>query len=128
MTVVRIVRILFGLLLLVFFGLGLGIFGWMPPTASGAGRPMQDAIAGSGYIIPIIEATYLVVGVSYLTNRYVALASVILFPVSLNILLFHLILDPGTSSLIAALLLFILNLSMLYVSRQAYGPLLKSQT
>ena len=128
MTVIRIFQILFGLLLLVFFALGLGLFGWMPPLASEAGRPMQDAIAGSGYIIPIIEATYLIASVAYLTNRYVALASVILFPVSLNILLFHLILDPATGSLVAALLLVILNLFMLYANREAYAPLLKSRT
>ena len=127
MTVVRIVRILFGLMLLVFFAMGLGLFGWAPPVASEAGRPLQDAIAGSGYILPIIQATYLFAGVSYLANRYVALASVILFPVSVNILLYHLFLDPGGVTLLAALALFLPNLFMLYVCRAAYAPLLKSR-
>lgn len=127
MAVVRVVRMLFGLLLLVFLAMGLGLLGWAPPVASEAGRPLQDAIAGSGYIIPIILAAFLIAGISYLTNRYVALASVLLFPVSLNILLYHLFLDPGRTSLLASLLLFLPNLFMLYVCRTTYVPLLKSR-
>jgi len=122
---IHVFRTLFGVMLLYWTAVGLGAFGWKPPAVSDIARPLRDAIFASGYMIPAVLAVYFVVGVSYVTNRYVALASVILFPVSLNILLFHAFLNRPSVPM--ALVLFVPNLVMLYLCRDAYAPLLHSQ-
>ena len=120
-----ITRIICGIL--VFFSglMGLGIIGWEPPIAGPEARPFQLAMHEAGYFLPIITAIYLITGISFVTNRYAAFSSVVLFPISLNILLFHAILEAG--QLPAAAALFVINCFMLWYCRAAYAPLLRTK-
>jgi putative oxidoreductase len=61
--------------------------------------------------------------VALLTNRFVALGAVLLFPVSLNILMFHAFLNPR--SVPWALVLFVPNALLLWLHRSALAPLLR---
>ena len=118
-------RVLFGLLLLAW--VGLPFTGWHPPPVAPQAQALRDALRGSGYIFPAVLFVYFIVGLSYLSGRYVALASVVLFPVSLNILMFHTFLNPNAHSLMFAGLLFLANLGMLWLHRDAYAELLKAR-
>lgn len=124
-TAATIFRILFGIVLMIW--VGMGVVGWQPPPVEADAEALRDAIFGSGYIIPAILIVYFVTGLAYLANRYVALASVLLFPVSLNILLFHTILNPHPRSVSIAAALFVANCYMLYQSRTAYSSLLRDR-
>lgn len=117
-----IFQAIFGLVLLAF--VGMGVFGWEPPEVLPAAVPLRDAIFGSGYLIPVILLVYLVSGLTFLTNRFVALGSIALFPVSLNILLFHSILNRQPPSVGIASALFLANVWMLFRSRAAYRDVL----
>lgn len=119
-----IARIVCGILVLTSGLMGLGVFGWEPPIAGPEARPFQIAMHEAGYFLPIMTATFLVTGISFITNRYAALSAVVLFPVSLNILLFHTILEAG--QLPVAIVFFIINCFMLWYCRAAYSPLLKA--
>ena len=119
----RIAQALFGAIL-VGFSL-MPLFGWEPPSVQPQAQPMQEALLSSGYIIPVILIVYFVVGISWISNLFVPLSSVVLFPISFNILLFHWTLNRTPFSLTAASLLGAVNLYMLYQCRLAYGPMLK---
>lgn len=116
-------RIACGILVFISGLMGLGIFGWEPPIAGGAARPFQLAMHEAGYFLPIMTAIFLVTGISFALNRYAALSAVVLFPVSLNILLFHTILEAG--QLPAAAALFLINCFMLWYCRAAYATILR---
>jgi putative oxidoreductase len=120
----RIVQAVFGGILIAFSLTPL--FGWEPPPVQPGAQLMQEALLSSGYIIPIILIVYFLVGISWIANRFVPLSAVVLFPISLNILLFHWVLNRTAFSLVAATLLFAVNLYMLYQSRRAYSSLLKT--
>ena len=114
---------LFGVLLIVFVGMAL--FGWEPPPITPEAQPLWDAIAASGYIMPVVIVTYGMTGAAFLLDRFAPLAAVLLAPVSLNILLFHGFLNP--SSIPFAGGFFVCNALMLYVHRRAYSSLLRAQ-
>ena len=118
-----IIRIICGLLVFIFGLMGLGIFGWEPPIAGPEARPFQLAMHEAGYFMPIMTAMFLVTGMSFILNRYGALGAIVLFPVSLNIILFHTFLEAG--QLPAAIFLFAINCFMLWYQRDAYVPLLR---
>ena len=86
---------------------------------------MREALLKAGYFFPTITVVYLLVGVSYLTNRFVPLATIVLFPVAFNVVLYHLFLIPSTLPVTGVLL--IPNLFMFYACREAYRPLLQSR-
>ena len=84
---------LFGLTLIIF--VGMDIFGWQPPAVVPEAQPLWDAIIDSGYIMPVVILTYAICGVAFLSNQFAPLATVVLVPVSVNIFLYHLFLNPS---------------------------------
>ncbi|MCB0365045.1 MAG: hypothetical protein H6624_11755 [Bdellovibrionaceae bacterium] len=114
-------RILFGLML-VTFGLN-GFLQFMPmPTPPPEGAAYLGALAGTGYFFPVLKATEVLVGAALLSNRFVALALVVMAPVSIHILLYHIFLD--TSGLIMALFVFGANLGLGLCRLSVYRSLL----
>lgn len=122
MTVALIIQRLYGLVLLVFVLMGTGLFGWEPPAISGRAAPLRDAMFDSGYIIPVVLLVYLVAGLAFVSDRFAALGAVILFPITLNILLFHAVLNPRSVPI--ALAVIIPNLFVMWLHRSAYAGLL----
>ena len=117
-------RLVFGIVLLAW--VGMGIAGWEPPPVLSDAVSLRDSIFESGYVIPAVLCVYFFSGVCFVTNRYVALGSVVLFPVSLNIFLFHLMMNPNLRSLSIATALLVGNIFMLYQNRSAFVELLKA--
>lgn len=87
-----IIRILLGLMVFVFGWNKFFHFIPMPPSPGAAGEYM-GALAMSGFIFPIVGAVQIISGALLLSNKYTALALVLLFPVMLNAFLFHFFLD-----------------------------------
>ena len=111
-------------LMLVVFGINKFLqFMPMPPLAEQAGAFM-DALVSSGYILPIVGVVELVAGIMIITNKFRALALVIVFPVALNAFLFHLFLD--VSGIGGATVLILLNVFLLFRNIKFYDLLLKS--
>src|SRR6476660_7750719 len=82
-----IVRILMGLLFV--FGAAAFFFKFMPePELKGAAKTFMEGVAASVYLMPFIKLTELVCGLLFLTGFFVPLATVMIFPVVLNILLY----------------------------------------
>lgn len=113
-----IFRILLGVIYLVF---GLDYFlHFIPyqPMHTGKAAALKDALMGTAYIYPMMKSIQIVGGISLLVNRYAPFFAVVLFPISLNVLLFHTILVP--SGWLMGVFLIGPNLFLGYAYREYY--------
>jgi putative oxidoreductase len=118
-TTVLIARILLGFLYLVF---GLDYFlHFIPyqPLHTGKTGAFIAGLKGVGYFYPMIKVIQITGGLSLLFNRYAPFFAVVLFPISLNVLLFHTILVP--SGWLMGVFLMVPNLLLGYGYRKYYS-------
>lgn len=92
--VVAIARILLGLIFVVFGLNGLHPFLPMPPPPPGLSGQYLNVMIASHYFL-FVAAIQVIGGALLLINRYVTLGLVMLGPVIFNILLFHVLMNPG---------------------------------
>ncbi|MEM1182251.1 MAG: DoxX family membrane protein [Acidobacteriota bacterium] len=117
---VRTARLFLGLTLVVF-----GVNPWLQflplPDLNEAAGAFFAAMASS-YLLTFVKITEVVGGLLLLAGRFVPLALIILAPVMLNILGFHLFLD--TTGLVLALLLTGLQVFLAWAYRDAFTGVL----
>jgi putative oxidoreductase len=114
-----IFRVLLGLLYLVF---GLDYFlHFIPyqPMHTGEAAALKAGLMGTGYIYPMMKTIQIVAGISLMIDRYAPFSAVVLFPISLNVLLFHTILVP--SGWLMGVFLMVPNLFLGYAYRKYYA-------
>ena len=119
---VTIVRVLMGLPLVVF-GLN-GFLNFIPPPEGGlppAAAQFSQALLESGYMMPLIGATQIIVGVLLLVNRFVPLGLVLFAPFIVNSVAFHLALER--SGLVPAGVFLAFELYLAWAYRAAWKPL-----
>ncbi len=116
-----IARYLMGL---IFFVFGLNKFLQFLPAPEIEGPPLEffGALMATGYMFPFIAVAEIVAGALLLANRFVPLALVIIAPVTLHILLFHIFLD--NSGLVMGIVVLALNLYLLFAYKKYYDPFL----
>ena len=121
--VVTVARYLLGVLLLV---LGLnGFLGFIPqPPPPADGGAFLGALADGG-VMPIVKAFEVVVGALLLAGRFVPLALVMLVPITVNIVLYHLRFDPASG--VGAYLVAALHVVLLWGYRAHLAPLLAAR-
>jgi uncharacterized membrane protein YphA (DoxX/SURF4 family) len=117
-----IARILLGLPLVVF---GLNLFLNFIPPPKGPLPAFVDALIKSGYMMPMIGVTQLIVGVLLLLNRFVPLALALLAPFLVNSVAFHVFLEP--SGLPMACVFLALELYLAWAYRNAFRPMLAAK-
>lgn len=125
-TLTTIARILLGLVFLVF-GLN-GFLNFIPPPKSGMSEGAMAfgmAMMKTGYLIQLVSGTEVVTGALLLLNRLVPLVLVVLAPVIVNIIAFHLFLDR--SGLVIAGGVLLLELYLAWVYRRSFVPLLTAR-
>jgi len=71
-----------------------------------------------------IKLVELICAIAFLSGRFVQLAAVVIFPITVNILLFHAFLEP--SGLPVSILLLLGNLFLAWNYRDRYKSLLMS--
>jgi putative oxidoreductase len=123
---VIIVRVLVGLMFLFssvvsFFAEFVDWFLVPRPEFKGTAKLFMDAIKATGYFMPLMMGTQFVCALAFLTGRFVPLATVVIFPIVLNILLYHVFVAP--SGLVVAIPLFVANLFLAYAQRAHYRTL-----
>jgi putative oxidoreductase len=118
-----IISILLGLVLITF---GLNkFFNFMPVMElSAPGLEFMGAFVKVGYGMTIVAIVEIVSGILIATNKYRALALVVLFPIMLNALLFHMYLDR--ENILPALLAIGMNLFLMYSSKEKYAALFQA--
>lgn len=107
-----------GLIYLVF-GLDY-FFHFIPyqPNHTGAAAAFKNGLMAAGYFYPLLKSIQIAGGIFLLINRYAPFFAVVLFPISLNVLLFHTILVP--SGWYMGVLLMVPNLFLGYAYRNYY--------
>jgi putative oxidoreductase len=119
---VLIIRSLLGLIYLVF---GLNFFlHFMPatgPAMSAKATAFAGGLFGSGYFMQYMKVVEILSGFFLLINKFTAFFLLILFPITLNIFLFHTILVPSGFPMGLGMLVFHLFLGFAY--RRYYAPL-----
>ena len=113
-------RIILGLILIIF---GANKFlGFMPsPELPEAAGNFMGALANTGYMFPLIGAVEVIVGLLLILNKWVPFALILLAPVAVNMVLFHLKLAPA--GIAPAALVTILNAVLIYANWDKFKQL-----
>jgi len=110
-------------IVLVFFGLNGFLQFMTPPPMSEAANAFMAAMGATGYMFVLINVVQLLVGISLLVNKYVPLALVVLAPLTLNIILFHVFLH--LQSILFGAIVAVLHIYLASVNMDSYRQLLK---
>jgi len=118
-------RVLLGLLFFVF-GLN-GFLNFMPPPPNlPAGvLDFMNAMIKTGFLFQLVAATELAAGALLLLNRFVPLALVLLAPLLVNILLFHIYLQPA--GIVPGVIATLLEAWLVRAYWSAFAPLLRAK-
>ncbi len=121
---VIVARVLLGLM---FFAFSLMFFlKLMPqPALSGNMKEFTEGMAASGYLMQLVKAVELICGLALITGFFAPLATVVIFPVVVNIVCVHIFLAP--EGLPIAIVILLLNLFLAYAYRDRYAPMLKAK-
>jgi uncharacterized membrane protein YphA (DoxX/SURF4 family) len=121
----------------ILLGLGFTVFGlngflhFIPepktPMPEGAAA-FAGALFKTGYMFPLVSGTQLVAGVLLLVNVFVPLALVLLMPVLVNIIAFHIFLAPAPGAFAPGIVFTLLELYLVWVYRKAYRSMLVMRT
>jgi putative oxidoreductase len=109
----KIVRVLLGIILIIF-GLNKLVseaFIPLPELPQKAGDFMTS-LGATGYVLKTVGIIEILIGVLLVLKKWVAFGLIVLVPISLNIVLFHLFLD--VSGIGGALLVATLNGILIY--------------
>jgi uncharacterized membrane protein YphA (DoxX/SURF4 family) len=124
MKIVNLVaRILFGA---AFVTSGLNFFSHffdMPPM-EGAPLAFMTGVSKASYFMPLLGATQAICGLLILIDKWQALATIMIFPVVLHIVLFHVSIEP--KGLPMALVFLVMNLILANANKEKYKALLKA--
>lgn len=121
---VIVVRVLTGLMFA--FASIVVLFKLMPePVQTGNVKIFMEGMAASVYLMTTVKIFELLCALAFLSGRFVPLAAVVIFPIILNILLFHVFLEP--SGLPIAILLMLGNLFLAYYYRDKYKAILAAK-
>jgi len=119
---VLIARVLLGLLFFVF---GINFFyefmHMQQPPMSPQATAFNTGLFGSGYFFPFLKGLEVICGLALIINRFTALFLLVLFPITINIFLFHAELAPSGVPMAAAILL--IHLFLAYAYRKYYASL-----
>jgi len=112
----------------LFFVMGLnGFFNFiqMPPMPTEAGD-FLGALVKTGYLMTLVKCTEILCGALLLSGYFVPLALVLLSPVLVNILMFHVFLTPPKDA-VGAVVFVAVHLFLIWQYRAAYRPLFQAK-
>lgn len=115
-----VTRSLLGLIYL-FFGLNFFLHYLPtppPPAQPGAAESFLGGLFQAGYFFPMVKGLEVLLGGFLLLNFLTPLSLVILAPISLNILLFHLFLAP--TNIAIAIVIVALHVFLFWAYRKSY--------
>ena len=108
-----IARVVLGIVLIVFGANKFFNFMPMPPMEGDAATFMKG-LGVSGYMFPLLGIIEILVGLLLILNKAVPFALVLLAPLSVNMVLFHVFMAP--LGMLPAAIVFVLNAYLMYAN------------
>jgi uncharacterized membrane protein YphA (DoxX/SURF4 family) len=118
-----VARVLMGLLFTATGAMGLLLPAQVPDNDAAA---FTIALQQTGYMLPLLMGTELLVGLLLLANRFVPLALALIAPVVVNIFALHIFL--AQDGLPVAIVVVALELYLVWSYRKAFLPMLAART
>jgi len=119
-TFTKVLRVILALGLLAF-GLNKFVNFMTLPELPEQAANFMASLSATGYVLPIVAGLEIFIGLLLLFNKWTPFALLLLAPISINIVLFHLFLDmPGIGGAVA---IFLLNTILIYKHWKAYRSL-----
>jgi len=116
-------RVLLGLIFVVF-GLN-GFFNFIPaPELSESAGALMGAFVTTGYFMIVVKLVEVISGLMILTGKYLPLGLILLAPVSVHILFFHIFLDQA--GLPMAIFIIVMQLFLAWAYRDSYRGVLQA--
>ncbi|MEM7184449.1 MAG: acyltransferase [Spirochaetota bacterium] len=97
-------RVLFGMIFLVF-GVNSVLHFLPEPDMTPQGKAFIDGLVAAPYLFPIVKAIEVLAGGMVLSGMFVPLALILIAPITINILLYHVFLDPQGLAMAIALVI-----------------------
>lgn len=119
-----IIRVLLGLLF-VFASGSYFLDLVSQPELAGDMKTFNEGIDAAGYLMPTVKFLELICGLAFLAGRFVPLATLVIFPITVNILGVHTFLAP--EGLPVAVFVLLANLFLAYRNWSHYKGLLESK-
>lgn len=113
-----VIRSLFGLLFVFSAVVVLFKIPMEQPKLGENATTFMTGLMATGYFMTLLKVTELLCGLLLIVNRWAPLATVILFPISVNILCYHAFL--ASDGLSMAVLVILANLFLAYAYRKNY--------
>lgn len=95
------------------------------PATTGEFKAFQVGLVASTYLLPLAKAIEFLCGLSFVTGKYMTLANLMIFPVTLNILLINYFLTPD--NLPIALFVFLGNIFLIFTHWENYKGLFRAE-
>ncbi len=120
-----IIRYLLGVIFLVN---GVNMFAqFMPlpnPEQPDLAQRFLNILQEGGYFYPILGAVKIGTALALFSNRYLPLMLIVMFPITLNGVLFHLKMDPMMTPV--AVVVMLMQCYLIYRNREKYQPMLST--
>ena len=101
-------------------------FNYMPlPEMPENALDLIMAFGASGWLLSLIAVVEIVGGVLFAIPKYRALGAIIILPVTVGILLFHVVQDPAT--VMVSIILMGINIWAILMDKEKFMPLLQPQ-
>lgn len=118
-----VISLLFGLM---FINSGLNkFFNYIPVPEDLPEKLVKTmkAFMEIGWLFPLVAVAEILGGILFIFPKFRALGAIIIFPIMIGILLTHILTEP--SGLPIALVLFAINLWVIFENRNKYLPMVK---
>lgn len=119
-----IIRILLGLLFL-YTSISYFFHLTPEPATTGEFKAFQVGLIASTYLLPLAKGIEFLCGLSFVTGKYMTLANLMIFPVTLNILLINYFLTPD--NLPIAIFVFVGNIFLIFTHWENYKGLFRAE-
>ncbi len=120
--ILLVVSVLFGLM---FLNSGLNkFFNYMdmPELNEMAGATI-GAFVESGWLMPLVGIVEIIGGILVMLPKYRAVGAIMMLPITLGIMLFHLAQEPN--GLIMSIILFVVNAWLIFENRDKYVSMIE---
>ncbi len=125
-TISTILRVVLGLIFVIF---GLNFYLQFIPLQIPQDGPIgafMGGLSAAPYLWHVVKVTEIVGGLLLISGTYVPFALTILFPITLNIFLFHTVMTP-IGDAIMAIVMMVIHIFLFYTFRASYAGVLDSK-